>query len=714
MLGYQINDGERKLWEPHRGPMPDELREKLLDPDTLKLAWNVPFEYAVFKYVLKMLIPLEQWRDIMAWARHLSLPGKLEKAGPAIGLLPGELKDEAGKKLIHQFCQPYHKGGELTLFGISEPQYHNHEDSPRDWEAFGSYCKQDVATEAAIYEVTSNIPLPETETRLWWLDQKINEAGIPVNRGFVEKALALALASKKRLEKKLQEMTGLKNPNSRPQFLPWAQNLGYPFLSIGKNFVTQVLQPDSGINPTLRKALELRREASKTSYTKFENILNILSDDNRLRHQFAFLGAARSGRWAGRDAQVQNMARPSKEVEKNYDLAISYIENCPSTDWKQIPDSYLDEIEKKFTSVIGMVVSCLRSVFQAPDGKQLVVCDLSSIENRVLGWLANCDAIAQVFREGRDAYLDFAARMYGVPYESLIKIDEHGNHKAKDKDASEKRQVAKPAVLGAGYGLGPGAVRKCAVCQKEVKPRFEYCSEHPNATFVYEAIITEDQYGNKVKTGLMGYAENMGVKLTPEQAYLAWQTFRKSYPEVVELWAKYEQAAIKVLDTGKAVRVGQVIFQRRKRKNGQFILRIILPSGRGLHYINARVETEVKQSESGKEYERSKLMYDGIGHGVGKIGKGQVWGPVYTYGGKLTENIDQAISRDLLANSMMLVDEAQAEIVMHVHDEIVVLGDKDPFSFGLADLKRIMETNPDWAPGLELGAEGWVGKVYRK
>lgn len=325
-------------------------------------------------------------------------------------------------------------------------------------------------------------------------------------------------------------------------------------------------------------------------------------------------------------------------------------------------------------------------------GKKLVVCDLGSIENRVLGWLAGCDSILRVFRDGRDAYLDFAARMYNVPYDSLIKIVD-GVHKAKDADAATKRQVAKPAVLGAGYGLGPGV------------------KKHENGT--YETIYTLDRYKNSVMTGLMGYAANMAVKLTAEQAYLAWETFRKAYPEVVELWRRYEKAAIKVLENGTAVRVGVVIFQRRKRLDGSFILRIQLPSGRGLHYINARIEVEVAQRKSdGEEYERKKIMYDGIGHGVGQIVQG--WGKVYTYGGKITENIDQAISRDILVNGMMLADEQEMNIVMHVHDEIVCEEDDDPFACGLSDLKRAMETTPEWAPGLLLAAEGYEGKFYKK
>jgi DNA polymerase len=371
--------------------------------------------------------------------------------------------------------------------------------------------------------------------------------------------------------------------------------------------------------------------------------------------------------------------------------------------------------QPEFPSIIGMVTSCLRSVIQAPAGKKLVVCDLSAIENRVLGWLADCDAILKVFREGRDPYLDFAARMYNIPYEKLYADYKGKNGEAAQLAAKEMRQIAKPAVLGDGYGLGPGAVRLCSVCEQKIDRKTRRCSVHPNATFTYKAKTEVDGQGNTVLTGLMGYAKNMGVKMTPEQAYIAWETFRDSYPEVVELWDRYQRAAVKVLKTGQPIRAGKCIFQRRTRKDGTFILRIVLPSGRGLHYLNARVETEIAQRQSdGEDYERDKLMYDGVGHGVGQIGKGPKWGSVYTYGGKITENGDQGFSRDVFAHGMMLADEMGMFLVFHAHDEAVSEEDDSPFAPGLSDLEFCMEQVPEYAPGLLLAAEGFETKIYRK
>lgn len=721
LLGWAFEDDEVQLWEPHLGPMPVELRSALANPEVKKLAWNFPFEHNIAKHTLGIEIPFEHAIDPMVWARHLSLPGSLEAAGAAIGLPFDLLKKTEGKRLIKKFSEPFHKGGEETLFGISEPRFHNWEDEPADWTLFSEYCRQDVRAERAIFKIVSNVPLPEKEQRAWILDQKINHRGIPVNRHFVQNALTLSIESKKRLSTKLKDLTCLANPNSGPQFLPWAQKEGYPHQSLGKNFVKAALASDSGITPLCRQALKLRQETAKISYLKYETLLSTLSDDDRLRHAFAFMGASRTGRWSGKgggdkgkSVQVQNLPRPDKEIEKHYDRALELIE---------IGDYDLAEAELKtwfdpqpeFPSIIGLTTSCLRSIFQAPEGKKLVVCDFGSIENRVLGWLVDCDAIARVFREGRDPYLDFAARMYNLPYEKLYADYKGKNGPEAQAAAKIMRQVAKPAVLGAGYGLGPGATRHCSVCDKELKRKWTCCREHPTAKLTYKAIIKEDGQGNKVKQGLMGYAANMGVKLTPEESYLAWETFRNSYPEVVDLWGAYQKAAASVLKTGKSVKAGKCIFQRRTRTDGTYILRIVLPSGRGLHYINARVETEIKQRQSdGEDYELDKLMYDGIGHGVGQIGKGNQWGSVYTYGGKICENDDQGISRDILLEAMFAIDEMGGNIVMHCHDEPVCEEDDDPFAFGLSDMKFCMEATPKWAPGLILAAEGFETKVYKK
>lgn len=725
MLSWAFDDDEVQLWQPHLMPeLPKEIRQAIESDVTLS-AWNATFELNVFDSCLHTSIGYNRWLDPMVWARHLSFPGSLAECGALLGLSDEQGKIKDGKRLIQKFSIPYTMGGEATLFGVTVPDFLDWDTDPDDWKLFGEYCIRDTQAEREILKRMQVLPLPEIEQRGWILDQKINHRGIPVNPQFVQNALFLAERAKDDLDRQLKEKTGLVNPNSRDQILKWASAQGYPYHSMRKEFVVAALNDlGSGMSGLCREVLKLRQDSSKTSYKKYETIQQLVAGDNRVRNQYLFLGAARTGRWSGTGFQPQNPPRPIKEVEEKYDRALELVTAA----------DYLT-IKNEFSSVTGVVTSVVRSAIQAPTGNELHVCDLNAIENRVLGWLARCDGIMQVFREGRCPYLSFASKMYNIPYEQLYVI-ENGKHVAKDKDAKGKRQVAKPAVLGAGYGLGPGVERieiipdtsAMSYKERERLSKFREVTVDRGATepeaataarmaaeiegklrthYRYEPILKTDQYGNTIKTGLLGYAENMQVKLSPEQAYLAWETFRRSYPEVVLLWYDLERAALEVLELGGKMRVGVVEFRRVKN-----MLVITLPSGRGLHYLNARIEMRVVMGRNGKPRNKPSVLYDGIGHGVGKMGEG--WGPVYIYGGKFAENIVQAISRDLLLNGMLLADDMGACIVHHAHDEIVAESEKDPFAFTLNDLRWCMTQAPLWAPGLPLAADGYTSQVYKK
>lgn len=718
MLSWAFDDDEPQLWQPHITPeLPKEVLQAIRSDVTLS-GWNGgQFERNIFAHCLGIGTGISRWLDPMVWARHLSLPGSLEECGAALGLGAEQAKIKDGKRLIHKFCIPYTMGGEHTLFGVTEPDFLDWDTDPDDWKLFCEYCLRDTIAEREILKRLSLFPLPEIEQRGFALDQRINDRGIPVNLRFVQNALFLAERAKEDLDKQLKEKTGLANPNSRNQILEWAKGQGYPYHSMRKEFVIAAINDSTNkMTEVCREALKLRQKAAKTSYKKYESIKNLVGADERVRYQYLFLGASRTGRWSGTGFQPQNPPRPVKEVEEKYDRALELV---ACADYQTL--------KNEFSSVTEVVTSVVRSAIQAPSGKHLDVCDLNAIENRVLGWLARCDGILEVFREGRCPYLSFASKMYNVLYEELYVI-ENGKHVARDKDAKAKRQVAKPAVLGAGYGLGPGVERKEIKKNKRDKlNRLRQMTVEHGATvheaataanlaakieaesvqYVYTAILKTDPYGNVVHTGLLGYAENMGVKLTPEQAYLAWEMFRVSYPEVVSLWYDLENAALNVVASGGKVRVGVIEFSRKAN-----ILRITLPSGRGLHYLNPRIEMRIFKGRDGKEREKPGVFYDGIGHGAGKIGEG--WGPVYIYGGKFAENIVQAISRDLLLHGMLLADGMGGCIVHHAHDEIVTESEDDPFAFSLNDLHWCMTEPPDWAVNLPLAADGYTSQVYKK
>jgi DNA polymerase len=378
---------------------------------------------------------------------------------------------------------------------------------------------------------------------------------------------------------------------------------------------------------------------------------------------------------SGKAVQLHNMARPIKTVEELEDInaarELIYAKDFSGI-VKRFEERQKDETIKS-GSVIDVVTSCIRSSFVAPTGKKLVVSDLNAIENRVLGWVAGEDKILEVFRLGRDPYLAFASLMYKIPYEVLAATK-------KTPDTKEKRQIAKPAVLGAGYRLAGG--------KWGINPK------------------TKD----RIKTGLWGYAEAMGVLISQDLAVASVKAFRAEYKKVVGLWYDSERAVAKCIRDGGQQPIGPtglVWCDRKKRKDGSLILRIHLPSGRYLHYLNAGLDTTVMQGDNGP-YERENFVYDGIDQVT------RMWGVVRSHGGKIVENVVQAISRDVLAEAMLEADEVGFEIIGHVHDEIVTLSDDTEDSLGLVDLKCIMSTTPSWAPGLPLNAEGYEGYFYRK
>ncbi len=674
MLAYAFDASDIYLWEPHLQEMPTVLRRMLLNPLVTKSAWNISFERSILKHVLGIDVPVRQFLDIMVLARYMSLPGNLEDAGDILQL-GDKAKLKEGKALLKMFCEPVPikkpKNAERgTLFGAEPPivreiipRFYDHKTHPREWERLGKYCMRDVEAERTIYNLVKGFPLTQKEFSAWCLDQDVNETGLPVNRTFVMNALEMAQRSQKELWSIIIEKTGITNPNSRNQMLKWAKTQGYQYSSLEKGTVTAALN-GTEITPRCREILTIRQESSKSSFKKFDTLKQEVSEDNRLRNQFVFLGAARTGRWSSGGVQVHNLPRPIKAVEKKYEHAVKMIE-----------EAQYDAIKEEFKSVINPVVSCVRGAFQASEGHRLVVGDLGAIENRGAGWVAGCQAILDVFAQGKDPYLDFAVRMFKLP--SYKELD--AAYKAKDPTATAQRQISKPAVLGAAYALGGGEMKK-------------------------------NKHGDMVKSGLWGYAEAMGVKMTQEESHLAVKIFRQSFHEVPSFWKLLEHAAIATLRTGDAYAAGPIHFELAEF-NKRPLLRIHLSSGRYLHYINARIVKRDMVGKDGDPYEKDTIAYDGYGHGVGMV---QVeWGQVFTYGGKFFENIVQAVSRDILLEGMFRAVDKGFRLIGHFHDEIAAEVPKSS-PLGLQDLLDCMTVPPSWAPGFPLAAAGWEGTIYKK
>ena len=650
LMGYAFGEGKVKVWSPRKSPMPDDAREALESPFITKIAWNSTFERAILKYVLGIDVPINEFKDPMVNARYLSMPGYLEDVGAILKLDQKHAKMEGSSKLIKLFCTAAVQGGEEGLFGVSQDAYFDWNTNPIEWSQFEEYVKLDVVAERAITKKLAKFPLPESEERAWWLDQRINERGIPCNMKLVRGAKLIADKEAAILKQKLKELTSLENPNSNEQMLQFIQSHGYPFSSLGKAFVNRAMAGEGNLTDVAREVLEIRRMTSKTSVNKFDAILAGVNSDGRLRHQFSFLGAQRTGRWSGRSAtgtgvQLQNLSKPVKSIEKKMDLAIDLVQKMDYAG-----------IVKEFGQPLEVASSVIRAAFEAEEGYKLLICDLAAIEARLAAWLSGCQKMLDVFHNKRDVYIDFATRLYSKPYDEVTK---------------QERNYAKPAVLGACYQLGVG-----------------------------EEIVTDA--GDRIKTGLLGYAAAMGIEFTIEQSRQAIQIYRTEYKEVVDFWWALERASIDAVRGKGPQTVGFVTFEALGKK----MLRVHLPSGRCLHYLQPEIEHR-EFTANGKTYDKDVLTYMGVDQQT------RQWVRQHTRGGHLTENLCQAVARDILLNGLTLAEENGMPVVAHVHDEIISMVPENGQK-GFEDLVECMRKVPDWAPGLPLDAAGFESKYYRK
>jgi len=619
----------------------------LRNPDLTIVCWNSTFERYILKYVLEIDLPAERFEDPMVQAKHLSMPGKLETVCEILELEEGKID---GKKLIKRFCEPAHKGGEETLFGISKPRFNDRDSHPQEWEDFKAYCKRDVEVLRKISKLFSGHPLPEVVRRGWLLDQKINDHGMPVDLQLVHKLDEIAERRKKETTDQIIKISGIENPNSNPQMLEWLRTQGYAYNSLGKPFVNMALE-DIELSREAAEVLELRKESAKTSDSKFQALKLAVSSDGFVRDQFSYLGAGRTGRWAGRTVQLQNLPRPTQELDKNLDKAIEMV---MAGDYEGL---------KKW-NIMDVVASCIRPCLKAPEGYKFVLCDLAAIEHRVVGWVSGCQSILDVHRQGKDPYVDFAALLYKIPYEQMIVIV-NGVHKCRP-EYKDMRQNAKPPVLGCGFGLSGG-----------------------------ELYINKD--GDELRGGLWGYAKHVcNVDMPKDLAHKAVGLYQGKYPEVVDFWYDIEDAAIDCVRSRRTITLKKVVLDCHGKT-----FRIKLPSGRFLHYIRPQIKTVEKFGKM-----RDVLTFEGIG-------ANHHWCRQETYGGKLTENVVQAIARDILLEGMFNSDAAGQRICGLFHDELAVLAPASDTK-ALEILRSSMVKSPAWAKDLPLGAEGFETIRYRK
>lgn len=624
LIGYSIDGGEVSVIDLTEPDADTSGFEKMLyDPGVLKTAYNANFERTCLARYFGRYCPPEEWDDTMIRALYLGFPRSLDAVGSAIGLPEDEQKLKTGKALIRYFCQPCRR----TKSNGMRSQ-NTKETDPEKWAEFIEYNRRDVVTEQAIRKKLSYCRIPDDEKKLWALDQRINDRGVRLDLPMAKTIVKKDTEYQKQVLQEAKGLTGLQNPKSVPQLKGWMAEKGFPTESLDKAHIEEYL--NTCRDPDIREALKLKQKMSKTSVKKYQKMLDMACSDERARGCFQFYGASRSGRWAGRGLQLQNL--PQNHIP-DLDVARQLAKEGDT-----------EMIDMFYGSVPDTMSQLVRTAFIPSEGRTFVVSDFSAIEARVLAWLAGEDWVLDVFRKGGDIYCATASQMFGVP------VVKHGIN-------GELRQKGKVTTLACGYQGGVGAL---------------------------------------INMGAL----KMG--LSEDELPSILDRWRKSRPKTLKLWKDVEAAALKSVRTGRS----QVLPLAHGRSALRFdcktlddvisFLSIKLPSGRRLFYIDPRPGDKA-----------GNLIYKGQNQTTRK------WQDLETYGGKLVENITQAFARDCLGLTMLRVAEAGYDIVMHIHDEMIIdcpKEDKD----ALDKVNAIMAQQIPWAPGLPLKGDGYVTDYYKK
>lgn len=430
LFAYSVDGGPVTCCDFARGEsLPAEVLAALRDPDVVKTAYNAVFErICISKYYGWPVMDPAQWRCTMVGAARLGLPLSLDQCGEVLRLEDQKMKE--GKALIRLFCTPTKSKSRAELFGDSGNRVLP-EAYPEKWETFKLYNIRDVEVEQQILAKVRRLEVPEFDENLYTVDQLINDRGVQIDRQLVENAARFDDEYKAGLFREAQQLTGMENPNSPSQIKEYLHKVtGWSIASLNKKELDD-LDRQFKYNAKARRILEIRKEMGKTSNKKYSAMLDCVCDDGRIHGLLQFYGAARTGRWAGRLVQVQNLPQ-------NHLGDLDYARNL-------VKAGDLSEFEDNYENPTQVLSELIRTAFVAKPGCVFHVCDFSAIEARVIAWLAGEQWVLDVFRDGGDIYCATAQQMFGVP------VGKHGPN-------AELRQKGKISVLALGYGGGVAAL----------------------------------------------------------------------------------------------------------------------------------------------------------------------------------------------------------------------------------------------------------------
>lgn len=612
------------------------LKNALKNPLYIKHAYNAAFEwFALSKYL--GWLPPDQWRDTMLHALYCGYPASLDAAGKAMGLPEDKKKLATGKALIRYFCVPCKPSDANGNRTRNLPKH-----DPDKWKLFKEYNGQDVVTEMEIDRRLSAFPVPAFVQKQWETDLQMNARGVAADMELVRGALVIGAIVKSRLMTEARQLSGLDNPNSIRQLAQWltdATDSDAEITSVTKETIATMLKQPQPAN--VQRMLEIRQELGKTSTKKYDALETCIADDGRVRGLLQFYGANRTGRWAGRLVQVQNLPR-------------TYTHPLPPAR-QLVKDRNIDGLRMMYGSINDTLSQLIRTAFVATPGNVLIDADFSAIEARVISWLAGQEWRLEVFRTHGKIYEASASQMFHVPIEKIKK----GNPEY------ALRQRGKVAELALGYQGGVSAMRRMDVGHN-----------------------LDDLSDDEVK-GIV-------------------DRWRETNSMIRDLWNIVDSAAITVITYGGAQTIRSettdaiiTLACELDVITGTRYMTILLPSGRKLYYPSPEIGVNRWGNPS-----------------VSYMGQNQTtkrWERVETYGGKLVENIVQAIARDCLAIAIENLEAQGLHVVFHIHDEVVIdtpaWADEDTM---LETVTKIMTKPIPWAQALPLNADGWVDKFFKK
>lgn len=670
LCAYAIDDAPAEVWDCTTGdPMPDLLLAAIANRRIIITAHNAMFDRNVLTEQMDEYEPhIPRWRCTMAQALSHALPGKLSDLCRVLKVPEDKSKIAEGKKLINLFCKPQPANRKIRRA--------TRETHPEEWARFIKYAANDIEAMRECHKRMPTWNWDETAIAEWHFDQQMNDFGFAVDTDLTAAGARAAVEEKERITKRFAELTEgiVARPSQRAQFMAFLNNRYDLSLdnTQGGTFTALMAERDD-LPADCRELMQLSISANKTSTAKYAALNAAVSPDGRFRGGLQFAGASRTRRFAGRIFQPQNLPARGLPPQDEIDY---YIKALKSNTHTMLCDGDL----------MKLGAAALRGCVIAPEGKKLVVSDLSNIEGRVLAWLAGENWKLQAFRDydagtGPDLYNITAVSIIGGDPWDVAKSDRNVFGKVPDLASGYQGGVAGYQTFARSYGV-------------RMADHWDTMQKMIDKAFVLKAHENLRKWGYE-------QLESLNIDetewLASETCKLAW---RARHPATCKLWYDLQDAAVSAIRIpGRVFKVGQHLKLMSTTLHGHRWLLMKLPSGRFLTYFEPAITKDGSITYWGEATEQGKTT--------------RQWIQCFTHGGKFTGNCCQTTARDILVPSMPKAAQMGGSPILSVHDEVLVEAD-DNDDFTVDDLNRIIAENPAWAGDLPLAADGFEAPRYRK